>query len=154
METYCNDCPRRCGVVRAAFGMKKDARLLPQSAPARRSPGGPAPVGRTLYQRQPRLWRRLFTGCNLRCCFCQNATISMGGTGVPITVDKLRELYGRLIAQGAHNINLVTPTPYKQAILASLAAPCRYRSSTTAAAMNRRRRLTISRAKCRSICPI
>lgn len=47
----------------------------------------------------------------------------MGGTGVPITVDKLRELYGRLIAQGAHNINLVTPTPYKQAILASLADP-------------------------------
>ena len=38
-------------------------------------------------------------------------------------VDKLRELYGRLIAQGAHYINLVTPTPYKQAILASLAAP-------------------------------
>lgn len=155
METYCNDCPRRCGVVRAAFW---DEKKMPGFC---HSPLQPVVARAALHQ-----WEEpcisgshgsgavFFTGCNLRCCFCQNATISMGGTGVPITVDKLRELYGRLIAQGAHNINLVTPTPYKQAILASLAAPCRYRSSTTAAAMNRRRRLTISRAKCRSICPI
>ena len=64
-----------------------------------------------------------FTGCNLRCCFCQNTTLSMGGTGVPITAARLRDIYGELIEKGAHNINLVTPTPYKKAILESLAEP-------------------------------
>lgn len=47
----------------------------------------------------------------------------MGGTGVPITPQRLRELYLSLIKQGAHNINLVTPTPYKKAILESLQEP-------------------------------
>lgn len=124
METYCNDCPRRCGVVRAAFW---DEKKMPGFC---HSPLQPVVARAALHQ-----WEEpcisgsrgsgavFFTGCNLRCCFCQNATISMGGTGVPITVDQLREIYGRLIAQGAHNINLVTPTPYKQAILASLSAP-------------------------------
>jgi putative pyruvate formate lyase activating enzyme len=64
-----------------------------------------------------------FSGCNLRCCFCQNETISVGGFGRAVTVERLREIFWELAAQGAHNINLVTPTHFSEAILEALAAP-------------------------------
>ena len=61
-----------------------------------------------------------FSGCNLRCVFCQNYEISSQIQGKEISAERLREIYGELIAQGAHNINLVTPGHYAEAILASL----------------------------------
>lgn len=61
-----------------------------------------------------------FTGCNLHCVFCQNHSISSAPEGRQITVEKLRQIYRELIAQGAHNINLVTPTHFTDAILESL----------------------------------
>ena len=61
-----------------------------------------------------------FSGCNLKCVFCQNYGISTGNQGVEITVDRLKEIYKELIAQGAHNINLVTPGHYISAISESL----------------------------------
>lgn len=64
-----------------------------------------------------------FSGCNLRCVFCQNYDISTGGKGKEVSVSRLREIYGELIAQGAHNINLVTPSHYTHAVLESLTAP-------------------------------
>ena len=64
-----------------------------------------------------------FSGCNLRCVFCQNYEISSRVQGKEITVARLREIYRELIAQGAHNINLVTPGHYTEAILASLDQP-------------------------------
>lgn len=64
-----------------------------------------------------------FTGCNLRCVFCQNHRISSGQQGKAITVARLKEIYQELIAQGAHNINLVTPTHYTDQILQSLDTP-------------------------------
>jgi putative pyruvate formate lyase activating enzyme len=47
----------------------------------------------------------------------------MDGKGIPVTVSRLQAIYHELIAQGAHNINLVTPTPYTRAILESLSEP-------------------------------
>ena len=41
-----------------------------------------------------------FSGCNLRCVFCQNAPISQEGAGMPVTVSRLREIFHELIAQG------------------------------------------------------
>ena len=64
-----------------------------------------------------------FSGCNLRCCFCQNGSISAGGFGREISPARLREIFGALIAQGAHNINLVTPTHFTPWILEALDAP-------------------------------
>ena len=64
-----------------------------------------------------------FSGCNLRCVFCQNSLISQEGHGKPITVERLRQIFGELIAQGAHNINLVTPTHFAHAVLEALADP-------------------------------
>lgn len=64
-----------------------------------------------------------FSGCNLRCGFCQNKPISQEGVGRPVTVARLREIYAELIAQGAACIDLVTPTHFLPAVLESLDAP-------------------------------
>ena len=61
-----------------------------------------------------------FTGCNLRCCFCQNLPISQQGLGRPITAARLREIFWELIAQGAACIDLVTPTHFTPVILEAL----------------------------------
>lgn len=64
-----------------------------------------------------------FSGCNLRCVYCQNYEISSEHQGREITVERLREIYRELIAQGAHNINLVTPIHFSDAVLESLRDP-------------------------------
>ncbi len=61
-----------------------------------------------------------FSGCNLRCCFCQNAPISQGGAGKPLTVQRLREIFRELVGQGAACLDLVTPTHFTPAILEAL----------------------------------
>lgn len=61
-----------------------------------------------------------FSGCTLRCCFCQNSRISQEHFGVSITPRQLADVFLNLQAQGAHNINLVTPTQYLPDILSAL----------------------------------
>lgn len=61
-----------------------------------------------------------FSGCTLRCSYCQNGDISAGGRGRDITPERLREIYFELLGQGAHNIELVTPTHFLPWILPSL----------------------------------
>lgn len=53
-----------------------------------------------------------FCGCDLSCVFCQNYEISHGGKGVNIDGEELLRLFRTLEAQGAENINLVTPSPW------------------------------------------
>lgn len=50
-----------------------------------------------------------FSGCNMGCIYCQNHAISSGHCGLEITADRLEEIFYELQAQGAANINLVTP---------------------------------------------
>lgn len=61
-----------------------------------------------------------FSGCNLRCVFCQNYDISKEHQGVVITPYQLSEEYRKLEALGAQNIEFVTPSHYTNAILESL----------------------------------
>ncbi len=61
-----------------------------------------------------------FSGCNLRCVYCQNYEISSEHAGKEVSMERLRMIYQELIAQGAHNINLVTPTHFSDAVLESL----------------------------------
>jgi len=61
-----------------------------------------------------------FTGCSLSCVFCQNYPISQHRIGNEISIEKLAEYMLSLEHEGAHNINLVTPTHYIPQILASL----------------------------------
>lgn len=61
-----------------------------------------------------------FTGCNLRCVYCQNRQIAVGGTGFEITAKRLSEIFLKQQENGAHNINLVTPTHYVPHIIEAL----------------------------------
>lgn len=61
-----------------------------------------------------------FSGCALRCVFCQNHEISADCFGEAVSVERLREIYAELIAQGAHNINLVTASHFAPWVVQSL----------------------------------
>lgn len=61
-----------------------------------------------------------FSGCPLRCCFCQNYKISRTPRGKSISSERLAEIFLELQDQGAHNINLVTATHYLPWILPAL----------------------------------
>jgi len=61
-----------------------------------------------------------FANCNLRCVFCQNHPISQQGLGREVSVERLSEIFLELMAAGAHNINLVTPTHYTPHIIQAL----------------------------------
>ncbi len=63
-----------------------------------------------------------FSGCNLRCVFCQNHDIALGRAGQTISPERLTEIFLELQAKGAHNINLVTPTHFIPQIAAALTA--------------------------------
>lgn len=61
-----------------------------------------------------------FSGCSLRCVYCQNHDIALGQTGREISVIRLADIFLELQQKGAANINLVTPTHYIPAIACSL----------------------------------
>ena len=61
-----------------------------------------------------------FSGCNLRCVFCQNHNIALGKAGRFISPEHLVEIFLQLQEQGANNINLVTPTHFLPQIVISL----------------------------------
>ncbi|MBO6010278.1 MAG: radical SAM protein [Oscillospiraceae bacterium] len=64
-----------------------------------------------------------FSGCSLRCVYCQNRAISSGEVGKTLSPAELRDLFLRLAASGVHNINLVTPTHFSEAIARALEEP-------------------------------
>lgn len=61
-----------------------------------------------------------FSGCTLKCIFCQNYTLSHENFGREITVKRLSEIFLELQSQGAHNINLVTATQYLPSVKEAL----------------------------------
>jgi len=61
-----------------------------------------------------------FSGCNLKCVFCQNAPISLSLKGEKTTPQGLADVFRRLEDEGAENIDLITPTPYVPAVKAAL----------------------------------
>ncbi|MDO5378754.1 MAG: radical SAM protein [Clostridia bacterium] len=65
-----------------------------------------------------------FSGCALRCAFCQNEAISHGGTGENVSVRRLADIFRELEGQGAHNINLVTAAHFVPQVIEAL---CLYR---------------------------
>lgn len=113
----CTLCPRRCGAERT------DTRAGGLCG----MPAAPVVARAMLHQwEEPCLVGDygagcvFFSGCNLRCCFCQNGTISREGFGKPISVERLRDIFWELIAQGAACLDLVTPTHFTPAILEAL----------------------------------
>jgi len=113
----CSDCPRRCAARRDEYGGAGFCRTgsVPRAARAALHFWEEPCISGTRGSGAV-----FFSGCALRCVYCQNAQISAGGFGEELSVQRLREIYARLIAQGAHNINLVTPTHFLRAVRASL----------------------------------
>ena len=117
MDNFCNDCPRQCGAKRGETqpggicrspALPKVARAAPHfgEEPCISGSAGSGTV--------------FFTGCNLRCVFCQNREISRGQGGQTLSVEQLRDLLLRLRDRGVHNINLVTGAHYVRPIAQAL----------------------------------
>ena len=111
----CSDCPRFCGVDRAKQHGFCRMGELPVVARAALHYWEEPPISGSSGSGAV-----FFSGCNMQCVYCQNREISRGGKGKEVTVDRLREIYGELIAQGAHNINLVTGSHFVRPIAQSL----------------------------------
>lgn len=118
-EYICAACPRNCKALRGETGAGY-CRMGADPVIARAAPH---------YDEEPVISGTngsgaiFFSGCALRCRFCQNYPISHEGFGQKVSVQRLREIYFELIDQGVHNINLVNPTHFSDAILQSLAEP-------------------------------
>lgn len=74
-------------------------------------------------QRHERRGCVFFSGCNLGCVFCQNGKISHENFGKVLSPARLREIFFELIAQGAHCIDLVSPTHFTPWVLEALEDP-------------------------------
>lgn len=61
-----------------------------------------------------------FSGCPLRCVYCQNRSIALGKAGVEVPIARLARIFLELEEQGARNVNLVTPTHYLPHVLCAL----------------------------------
>ena len=110
LSAGCTLCPRRCGVDRQSgvcgvCGMP-DTFYISRCAPHmwEEPPISGTHGSGTVF----------FSGCNLRCVFCQNRTISREGVGHPVTDGELIDRILALADTGVHNVNLVTPTHYTE----------------------------------------
>ena len=107
----CTLCPRLCGAERTETAGSGFCRM----------PAGPVVARAGLH-----MWEEpcisgtrgsgtvFFSGCTLKCCFCQNYPISAEGLGREITPEHLAGIFLDLQRQGAHNINLVTPGQWRR----------------------------------------
>ena len=113
---HCLLCPRECGVNRSAgevgfcgcpaTALVAKTMIHKWEEPILAGSGGSGAI--------------FFGGCTLRCRYCQNAAISSRPTGEPTDSQGLRRMMEALIAQGAENIDLVTPTQYLPTIVKAL----------------------------------
>lgn len=116
MYTSCTLCPRNCHVDRTAnqtgfCGMSNLIQVARASLHMWEEPciSGTNGSG-TVF----------FTGCNLKCVFCQNHSIAIGQKGKEVSPSRLADLFLMLQDKGAHNINLVTPSHYIPGIAEAL----------------------------------
>ena len=112
----CTLCPRRCGADRTngqlGFCRQPDKIYAARAA--------------AHYWEEPVISGSFgsgavfFSGCTLRCAFCQNGVISQENFGKELSRKELRAAFERLIDEGCQNINLVTPTHFLPSILPAL----------------------------------
>ena len=118
LPTSCRLCPRACGANRRAGERgicgADDSLLVARAAlhhweePPISGTGGSGTV--------------FFSNCPLHCVYCQNEPLSSGRAGKTVSVQRLAEMFCELEGQGAHNINLVTPTHYVPQIISAVRA--------------------------------
>ena len=114
----CHLCPRRCGAARdegthGVCGADDTLKVARAALHMWEEPpiSGEAGSG-TIF----------FSGCSLKCVYCQNHEISTGNFGLEITTERLVEIMLELQGQGANNINLVTATHYAHLLPAAITA--------------------------------
>lgn len=111
----CTLCPRQCGADRTkALGRCGGGQTIQAARAALHFWEEPCISGSrgsgTVF----------FSGCPLGCVYCQNWKISRGGVGKALMPEQLAAVFFRLEKQGAHNLNLVTPTHYTEGVLQAL----------------------------------
>lgn len=114
----CNLCPRQCNALRTlndnVGGVCGMPELLTVSRAALHFWEEPCISGKngsgTIF----------FSGCSLHCVYCQNADISTKNKGKTLTAGQLADIFKKLESDGAHNINLVTPTHFADGIIKAL----------------------------------
>lgn len=112
----CRICPRNCGAdrKRSKTGVCRETDRLRIARAALHMWEEPCISGKegsgTVF----------FTGCNLRCVYCQNYELSRSRTGKEITESRLADIFLELQDKGANNINLVTPTHFVPQIVRAL----------------------------------
>lgn len=114
--TNCRLCPRECGVDRqngitGYCGMNSTLKVARAALHMWEEPCISGDKGSGAV---------FFSGCGLRCCFCQNREIAIGDCGMEITTERLAEIFLELQEKGAANLNLVTGAQYVPQILTAL----------------------------------
>lgn len=111
----CYLCPRKCGVDRSlkvgACGVSDEIKIAKVMLHMWEEPSISGTNGSGAI---------FFSGCPLKCVYCQNKEISHGDFGKTVSAQGLAEIMLNLQKKGAHNINLVTPTHYSDQIINSL----------------------------------
>lgn len=116
LPDHCMLCPRDCGANRAAgergvCGADDTLRVARAALHVWEEPVISVGAGSgTVF----------FSHCPLHCVYCQNSSIACGESGIDISTDRLCEIFWELKAQGAANINLVTPTHYSVQIVQAI----------------------------------
>lgn len=111
----CNSCPRQCNINRdkklGVCGVPAEYKIARAALHFWEEPciSGDRGSG-TVF----------FSGCSLKCVYCQNYEISKNAFGKTVSEDRLIEIFKELEAQGAHNINLVNPTHYSLQLFETL----------------------------------
>lgn len=146
----CNICPRRCGAERTKT----------RGGGVCAMPAGIVAAKAMLHQwEEPVLSGTngagcvFFSGCNLGCVFCQNGKISHENFGKVLSPARLREIFFELIAQGAHCIDLVSPTHFTPWVLEALEDPLPVPVVWNSGGYERVETLKTLEGRCRSICP-
>lgn len=113
----CSLCPRRCNALRTADAGQGFCRL---------------PENMLIARIQPHLWEEppisgtrgtgavFFSGCTLRCAYCQNGDISHRNAGRSFTPSQLADAMRRLVDAGMHTLSFITATPYVHRVLEAI----------------------------------
>lgn len=113
--TNCHLCPRNCGINRTiSVGFCGCGSTLKAARAALHHWEEPCISGTRGSGAV------FFSGCTLKCCFCQNHLISQGTLGKELSPKRLGEIFLSLQEQGAHNIDLITATQFLPQILPAL----------------------------------
>lgn len=116
----CELCPRRCGVLRendqkGLCGAMKEVKVASANLHYGEEPPITGEKGSgTIF----------FSGCPMKCVFCQNYPISHLFNGTLYTIPQLADLFLILQKRGAHNLNFVSPSPFALHALQALKIAC------------------------------